>query len=629
MSSALARRRAQAQPAPSFAARQLWSGVHRLAETPMLINGAAPDPALCYIGNAAAGGWPALFGEALELQSGTAPTYNQGQPLCDSNVAVKFNDGGYFLSATAFLQPGLDDIVFEYVGDIANAIDVIAGTRIGGSGIRFYSYPPNFNFLIDDGAGNSCNFNSSIWSGYVHCLAFVDRNRNGILYVNKNEGSQVSCSGVGSVSNSNRFAIGSAPDGSNPASNRILYLALWHAASWLDTELQQGLVNSRFAILASSAPMISFGGTNFSKSSGSTSSSYLRKETSGVMELFIVGAKWPRMERVLDADAREFVGSCVEAGATNDCLQSCSIGTTWTVTDAAVASNSTTAPDATTTADTLTASADGGYLVQAFASITAVQRTYSHWIKRNGASNVSGKLQIIKTSDASTIAEVAFTATSSWQLFQIAGTCVLNDTEIRCLLNTNGESICVWGAQFEAGAVATSQIVTTTAGVARAADSFYYGITEGSDISSGKGSMRFRFLAPSFTPARSHYLMQLNHGGAANGISVYIDTSGRINASIGADGACQISGSVCDNATRECLLSWRTNDARLWCMKESTGAIGTAVDASVTVPTGLDRLVIGSDETPANHAGPILVADWKLYPRYQSSFARRGSGFSA
>ena len=63
----------------------------------LTMNGVTVTPMYRYKGgDAGASAWaPWTYGESLALQTGTAPSYNQGSPLLGTNdVAVKGNGGG-------------------------------------------------------------------------------------------------------------------------------------------------------------------------------------------------------------------------------------------------------------------------------------------------------------------------------------------------------------------------------------------------------------------------------------------------------------------------------------------------------------------------------------------------------
>lgn len=154
-----------------------------------------------------------------------------------------------------------------------------------------------------------------------------------------------------------------------------------------------------------------------------------------------------------------------EPVATNLCLQSQTAVTTWTQTNVTIAADAVTAPDGTTTADTLTAAADDATWVQTTTAASA-QKTWSLWIKRKtGTGTISMSLD-----GGSTYTDKAITA--EWARYSITQT--LADPSMVLKIGTNTDAVWVWGSQLEAGAVVTSYIPTTTVEVARAVDALSY-----------------------------------------------------------------------------------------------------------------------------------------------------------
>jgi hypothetical protein len=174
----------------------------------------------------------------------------------------------------------------------------------------------------------------------------------------------------------------------------------------------------------------------------------------------------------------------------------------WLQIDTSVTSNSTISPDGTQNADTVTATGSGSlshliYQNLAFTSGTAY--TYSVFAK----ANTSNFVQMVFAGDFVANSYANFnlsngTITASanltpkiesmgngWYRCSISATAGVSNTnsQIIYLINSgtasrgqaftaNGESVYLWGGQFEAGAYPTTYIPTTTASATRVVDSF-------------------------------------------------------------------------------------------------------------------------------------------------------------
>lgn len=215
-----------------------------------------------------------------------------------------------------------------------------------------------------------------------------------------------------------------------------------------------------------------------------------------------------------------YLGYLAEQASTNLALQSEDFATTWTVSQAAVVTNQTTAPDGNNTADKLNelATTNTHFTKQAFtkaasaitytASIYAKQAERS-WIWCSVDDGVNGTAKWFNigngtvdggtttfgtgfTSVTTTIFPAAngfyrcvimFTTTASatlnvnWAISTGAG--------IQSYLGVVSTGLYVWGAQLEQNAFVTSYIPTTTGAVARNADVLTYPVAGNIDGSNG------------------------------------------------------------------------------------------------------------------------------------------------
>jgi len=227
-------------------------------------------------------------------------------------------------------------------------------------------------------------------------------------------------------------------------------------------------------------------------------STALRTNSSGLLES--MGSGVPRLSYMY--------GSCpallLEPQRTNLVVYSEDFGNaTWTKSASSITSNSTTAPDGNTTADTFVADGSSALhrLSIGLSVTTGSNYTLTIYAKKNTnnfiqivggfdafGSNVwanynldTGVVGSIGSSSTASIQSVGngwyrciltglSTATTSVLPYQIV--LISSATSLRAESNSLATSVFVWGAQLELGAYPTTIIPTTTASATRIADSF-------------------------------------------------------------------------------------------------------------------------------------------------------------
>jgi hypothetical protein len=127
--------------------------------------------------------------------------------------------------------------------------------------------------------------------------------------------------------------------------------------------------------------------------------------------------------------------------------------------------NTTTAPNGTLTADTLTANSGNSYLYQQFSAVANTTYTFSCYVK---TSNISTTLDIalVNQSGASGIANVSFTTTNNWTRVSVTGLS-LTTQNAWVAFGTGGtfitgQQLYIWGAQLVEGTNALDYLPTTT-----------------------------------------------------------------------------------------------------------------------------------------------------------------------
>jgi hypothetical protein len=170
-------------------------------------------------------------------------------------------------------------------------------------------------------------------------------------------------------------------------------------------------------------------------------------------------------------------GYSCERTRTNQCLYSQDFtNASWVKTALAVVLNTAAAPDALTTADSLTASAGNATAQQAITSGSS-EHTFSIYLRRlTGSGPVLISLDGFVTSQAVTL-------TSAWQRFVRSQT--LANPTVGVRIGTSGDAIHAWGAQCESLPPVSSYITTLSAPVARPQDVLSYAAAGNFDNTTG------------------------------------------------------------------------------------------------------------------------------------------------
>ena len=125
----------------------------------------------------------------------------------------------------------------------------------------------------------------------------------------------------------------------------------------------------------------------------------------------------------------------------------------WVATSTTVATNTTTAPDGTLTADTLTATAPNATFQQTYSGVTGQVYTVSFYVKRKTG---TGTISIRAVENLNTTIAV----TTDWQRFSVTATSTSSTIRAGIAITTSGDEVFVWGGQVEFASSAGTYVQT-------------------------------------------------------------------------------------------------------------------------------------------------------------------------
>jgi hypothetical protein len=127
----------------------------------------------------------------------------------------------------------------------------------------------------------------------------------------------------------------------------------------------------------------------------------------------------------------------------------------WVKSNVSVVADAVAGPDGTTAADTLTASAGNGTVIQDAGVLASAAFTFSVWLKRKTGTGTV-QLTLDNGSNWTTVS-----VTDDWVRHSLTATVANPDCGIR--LVTNADAVWAWGAQLNLGSVADAHVATTAA----------------------------------------------------------------------------------------------------------------------------------------------------------------------
>jgi hypothetical protein len=342
-----------------------------------------------------------------------------------------------------------------------------------------------------------------------------------------------------------------------------------------------------------------------------------------------------------------YKGLLVEPAATNLCIQSEDISTSWNPITATITTNDTTAPDGNATADKLNDDGGGGTAT----GVSVVQENIT--VSANTKYTASVFLKADQLSFASVEAQNYDGGTDGRQFFGLSGAgslgtaSNLNDSSItaypngwyRCTITwTQGaadtsvdiriyvansisdrtvdrdgtSSIFVWGAQLETGPIATSYIPTTTASVTRNKDDISLG-SASSLIGQTEGTI---YLEVDWRLASgvSQVLLDASNGTGNNRMLLYKAADNNFYMLAFANGVSatfQGVGSSGFSGIQKIAFAYKTDDFELY---RNGSSISSDTSGSLSALATLTDIDIGQFYDTGNQAN-MWIRAVALYPK--------------
>lgn len=400
------------------------------------------------------------------------------------------------------------------------------------------------------------------------------------------------------------------------------------------------LHQQRFAAIMASKPYRSRYSIPKPTSSGTTIAAYQTKRLDdGTSRLFLMGANSPRFEKGVDLAGTPYVGAVIEGAVTNAAWNYKVFNSGWGCLRASIVTTAVTLLDGTTgTANILKEDGAAGQthymgsqnytaaLNERLVGYIDIQAYNRNWVylklQRTGSTRVDASFDLatatayLNSGDTATCGIIALggsryrcwisgfadsATTYNMQLYVAEG---MHDIVLDGL---NQNSYYLLDGQLAGGSSYPLELVPNAeAAATKPADYQPYPITEGHEIGVGKGALAIKYYAPIFTPTAALYLGAFHDGTANNHIVPYIDTDGCFKAltrkTAGNNGDAAGAANRCDGYIHEGMICWAAG--RLWVVDEG---VRSAEDNVVDIPTGLTTFSLGSNSTPANHAGPIRI----------------------
>jgi hypothetical protein len=648
----------------TFTALDYTPGVDNLPASITFPQGALTPVFRYFGGDADNTNWAgATYGPTLTLQAGTEPTYNTGSPFWGTNDdGVKFNDGGYYRSASNFTDVTTGDIYIEvlaWLNGTSTGNKYLVGTWVAEGFEVYESNDGIVRFLIDDGTQNIVIMHNGNVGCYVFTSAFVDRSEassygasgasNGTLIDSDDFSAQ-----SGTLANGSYLAIGARPNDDNPLdSTHVLYTAMYTGSMWDGGSANEtdflAIHNERFERMCGIYPSLA---NVYTPTFTRAVEAYTENAsiTGNGNRYYLVGEGWPRVAQRPDSSDENQIGYLSERQSEN-LIEYSNDMENWTELDAGDTTtyqdSNFTAPDGLVETSTLVPDTDvnehGWYTA---VTLTADTYTFSVFaikdqstiIKLSAGSIGSAYFNIYT---GTVVSQSGCTARISGYPYEFEKDGVGSVSGYRCSITFTGTAashnmtinayddgeggglefggdgsdvyLVVWQAQCELGDHATTPIYTAGSTATRTKDVLTYvgnANIGGADVGEGEFDATIHLDDYNDTTGDRAVMGFSDGGSSADKVMASITVSDNVGAVSAASGGNAGSASsavdVTDNDQHTITVEWETD-----ALSVDVDDIPGTDDTSCDMPDGLDTIHVGADEGDDNQLDG-LVSDIEI-----------------
>jgi hypothetical protein len=154
----------------------------------------------------------------------------------------------------------------------------------------------------------------------------------------------------------------------------------------------------------------------------------------------------------------------------------------WVKDGITITANATNSPDGYANADLLTATTGQKRIYQTYTTTFGIDYTLSAFVKQGTSNSIQFVMPNVAGGPVFTFSTESFSTVSGWTAsfdnygngwyrIKATRTSTSSNAGFQLVIPTDGQSVYVWGAQFEAGAYGTSYVKTEAAAVTRLAES--------------------------------------------------------------------------------------------------------------------------------------------------------------
>lgn len=626
MSRRLLRRNQDGSRLPDMHALIGDSGIGNLDDK-MTLNGTTVEPTFIYRGtDANSSQWNAYWGQNMPISgSGADPIFNQPALGNGSNdVAVCGQAGKFYLSTDgSYGNVGTDDMAIRLIG----AWDGAASTTVvydkldsDGYQVRFDS-SGNVILRCESGATVVNITAGTVSKGeFFFATWYLDRSGSGVGYLNGSQGTPASISALGDLDDVGAPSLLASQAGSANTQGCVVYIGLWHNASWMSTHLNAAQEHEAFFRWSGIWPSVTTGTASpnfFTRNSPA----YAQKWNGLSYDLINCSPGVPRVDYVRDKSSLDFKGVLIEPQTTNLITYS-EDSTQWTLLDLGDSFGAAAglAPNRQQTMVSLTADSTSGQHGGAESNtptLTVASYTYSRffiagnnryvWLEdttiantqtwfdlQNGTvetegSSASGSISGPYYSDLGNVYRCSITFTGTEAANTLNWGSAIADGNENFAGNGSTINCYTWGAQIVLGALPSSYIYTSGASVSRSDDLLQY---NGDNVTTATGALVCDVLLDAYDTITSNVIATLSDGTSANYLQWYVDSSDILRYVIRESAVTQaaIAGSIdiSDGVTKRIRGLWVTDNARQYVDNTFDGQ-----DTSCDVPSSITDIDIG------------------------------------